>query len=384
MLLLILLRTGLLIQDRISTVAALIGTPWGFPFAPAFARCILLSSMREWKRFLLIIAAIALLTAAYERTQTASVMVDAAKAYLSALKPAQRAQTTIPFDSEERQNFHYTPVPRKGLALREMSAEQKHLADALLSAGLSMQGIIKAHTIMSLEQVLKDLELGKGPERDPDKYYVSIFGEPSQHGSWGFRFEGHHVSLNYTIVDGNIASSPSFFGANPAEVKSGPRAGLRALMREEDFALELVQSLTDEQRAIAVVDKTAPKEMITAESRKAALSGQPNGLPFSKMNPKQKDLLGQLVAEYASDFPPPIAGMRMDQFRKTQSNLYFAWAGGMKHGDPDYYRIQTPAFLIEFDKTQDNGNHIHSVWRDFTNDWGGDLLAAHYQAAHKQ
>jgi len=339
--------------------------------------------MRDWKRWLLIFCALGLLTAAYERTQTASLMVDAAKTYLAALKPAQRAQTTIGFENEERQNFHYTPVPRKGLALREMSAEQEHLAEALLSAGLSVQGIIKAHTVMSLEQVLKDLELDKGPERDPDKYYVSIFGEPSQHGTWGFRFEGHHVSLNYTIVDGNIASVPSFFGANPAEVKSGPRAGLRALIREEDLALELAQSLTEEQRAIAVFDKTAPKEIVTAESRKAALSGQPNGLPFSRMNPKQKEVLGQLVAEYASNFPVPIAEMRLDQYRRMQPNLFFAWAGGMKHGDPNYYRIQTPTFLIEFDKTQDNGNHIHSVWRDFTNDFGGDLLAAHYQAAHK-
>jgi hypothetical protein len=339
--------------------------------------------MREWKRVLLIAGALGLLTAAYERTQTASLMVESAKAYLAALKPAQRAQTVIPLDSEERMNWHYTPVPRKGLALREMNPEQRHLAEALLSAGLSTQGVIKAHTIMSLDQVLKELEQDKGPERDPDKYYVSIFGEPTQHGNWGFRFEGHHVSLNYTIVDGNIASSPSFFGANPAEVKTGPRAGLRTLMREEDLALDLVQSLTDEQRAVAVVDKTAPKDIITAESRKAALNGQPNGLPYSRMNPKQKELLGQLVSEYASNFPAPITDMRMDQFRKAQANLYFAWAGGIKRGDPQYYRVQTPAFLIEFDKTQDNGNHIHSVWRDFENDWGGDLLAAHYQAAHK-
>ncbi|MBV9504973.1 MAG: DUF3500 domain-containing protein [Acidobacteriia bacterium] len=339
--------------------------------------------MRYWKRFLLIACAAGLLTAAYERTQTASMLTDSAKAYLAALKPSQRTQTTVPLDSEERMNWHYTPVPRKGLALREMNPEQRHLAEALLSAGLSAQGVIKAHTIMSLDQVLKDLELDKGPERDPDKYFVTIFGEPSQHGNWGFRFEGHHLSLNYTVVDGSLASSPSFFGANPAEVKNGPRAGLRTLMREEDLALDLVQSLTEEQRAIAVVDKTAPKDMITAESRRAALSGQPNGLPYSKMTPKQREALSQLVAEYANNFPAPIADMRMDQFRKNQSNLYFAWAGGIKRGEPQYYRVQTPAFLIEFDKTQDNANHIHSVWRDFTNDWGGDLLAAHYQAAHR-
>jgi hypothetical protein len=339
--------------------------------------------MRDWKRLLLIFCALGLLTAAYERTQTSNLLVDSAKAYLASLKPAQRTQTTIAFDSDERQNFHYTPVPRKGLALREMNSEQKHLADALLSAGLSTQGAIKAHTVMSLEQVLKDLELDKGPERDPDKYFVSIFGEPAEKGRWGFRFEGHHVSVNYTVLDGNLVSSPSFFGANPAEVKSGPRAGLRALMREEDIALELVQSLTDEQRGVAIVDKTAPKEIITAESRKAALSGQPNGLPFSKLTAKQKEILGRLVGEYAGDFPAAIADMRLEEYRKNQGSLFFAWAGGTKRSEPLYYRIQTPQFLIEFDKTQDNANHIHSVWREFNGDFGGDLLAQHYQAAHR-
>jgi hypothetical protein len=340
--------------------------------------------MRDWKRFLLILSALGLLTAAYERTRTSSLMVDTVKVYLASLKSEQRAQTKIAFDSDERMNFHYTPVPRKGLALREMNSEQRHLAEALLSAGLSAQGVIKAHTIMSLDQVLKDLELDKGPERDPDKYYVSIFGEPGPEGTWGFRFEGHHLSLNYTVVNGNLVSSPSFFGANPAEVRNGPRAGLRALMREEDLGLELVQSLTDEQRAIAVVDKTAPRDMITAESRKAALSGQPNGLPFSKMTPKQKETLSRLVEEYASNFPPQISDARMEEFRKAGDKLYFAWAGSTKRNEPQYYRVQTPVFLIEFDKTQDNANHIHSVWREFTGDWGGDLLAAHYQASHKQ
>ena len=339
--------------------------------------------MTNLKRLLLAVSALVLLTAAYERTQPSSMLVDAAKTYLASLKPEQRSQTTISFDSDERMNFHYTPVPRKGLALREMNSEQRHLAEALLSAGLSAQGMIKAQTIMSLEQVLKDLELDKGPERDPDKYFVTIFGQPSMQGTWAFRFEGHHVSLNYTVVNGMIANSPSFFGSNPAEVKSGPRAGLRALMREEDVALELVNSLTDEQKATAVVDKTPPKDMLTAESRKAALSGQPNGLPYSKMTAKQKEILERLVTEYAANFPTAMADYRMDEFRKSQNNLFFAWAGGMKRNTPNYYRIQTPVFLIEFDKTQDNGNHIHSVWREFNGDWGGDLLAQHYQAAHR-
>ena len=339
--------------------------------------------MRRWTRFGLSLFALALLTAAYERIQSHSIMTDAARAYLASLPPDLRARTMFPFSTEERMNWHFVPIERKGVALREMNSEQKHLAEALLAAGLSQRGLIKAHTIMSLDQVLKEMEKGgKGPERDPEKYYVSIFGEPSEQGTWGYRFEGHHISLNFTIANGRIASSPNFFGANPAEVKEGPRTGLRALKREEDLGRDMVKSLTDAQRAIAIVDKTAPKDIITFDSRKAALNGQPNGLPFAKMTAKQKEILTELVGEYASNFPQQIADWRMDQYHKTQANLFFAWSGGIEKGEPHYYRIQTPVFLIEYDDTQNNANHIHSVWRDFAGDFGEDLLAQHYQASH--
>ena len=340
--------------------------------------------MEKWKRPLLVLCGFGLLAAAYERTTEQGVMTNAARAYLNALTPEQRARTTFPFDAAERMNWHFVPLERKGVALREMNSAQKHLAEALLSAGHSQQGIIKAHTIMSLDQILKEMEKGTGPERDPEKYYVSIFGEPSEQGTWGYRFEGHHISLNFTVANGRIASSPSFFGANPAEVKEGPRAGLRALMREEDIGRELIQSLSESQRQTAIVDKTAYKDIITFDSRKAALNGQPNGLPASKMTPKQKEILTGLVAEYADNFPPQIADMRMEQFRKTEGSAWFAWAGGIERGQPHYYRIQTPAFLIEYDDTQNNANHIHSVWRDFNGDFGEDLLAEHYQASHRQ
>ena len=182
--------------------------------------------MHRWTRVGLSLFALALLTAAYERLQSNSIMTDAARAYLASLPPDLRARTMFPFATEERMNWHFVPIERKGVALREMNSEQKHLAEALLAAGLSQRGVIKAHTIMSLDQVLKEMEKGgKGPERDPEKYYVSIFGEPTEQGTWGYRFEGHHISLNFTIVNGRIASSPNFFGANPAEVKEGPRVG---------------------------------------------------------------------------------------------------------------------------------------------------------------
>jgi len=339
--------------------------------------------MRRWNRLPFAVLAFACLVATYEVTSTPGTMTNAAKAYLNSLTPELRARTLFAMNSDERLNWHFVPLERKCVALREMTSAQKHLAEALLSAGLSQQGIIKAHTIMSLDQVLKEMENGKGPERDPEKYYVSIFGEPADQGTWGYRFEGHHISINFTIVNGKVASSPNFFGANPAEVKQGPRAGLRALMREEDLGRELIKSLDNGQRAVAIVDKTAPKDIITFDTRKAALSGQPNGLPFSKMNASQKRILTELVSEYATNFPPQIAEFRMEQYRKNQGNLFFAWAGGIERGDPHYYRIQTPVFLIEYDDTQNNANHIHSVWRDFEGDFGLDLLAQHYQASHQ-
>jgi hypothetical protein len=283
---------------------------------------------------------------------------------------------------DERTHWLYTPNPRNGLALREMNRGQQQLAEALLSAGLSSQGLIKAHTIMSLDQILFIMEKDGVFERDPAKYYFTVFGEPALNGTWGYRIEGHHVSLNYTVVDGKIASSPSFFGANPAEILEGRHKGLRALAREDDLGFKLMDSLTPEQRETAIVDKTAYPDVVTKNSRKAALSGQPNGLPSSKMTVAQKQLLEDLVAEYADDFPPEIANTRMTKFHRLEGDLYFAWSGGTGHGDKHYYRIQTPEFMIEFDKSQDNGNHIHSVWRDFKGDWGEDLLAAHYKSSH--
>lgn len=339
--------------------------------------------MRAWKYALLVPLAVGLLTAAYERTHTDQLMVDAAKAYLASLNADQRKLTSFALDNmDERTHWLYTPFLRHGLTLREMTPTQRNLAGALLSAGLSSQGLVKAQTIMSLEEILFILERDGDMERDPGKYFVSIFGEPSERGVWGYRFEGHHVSVNYTIVDGKIASTPSFFGSNPAQIKDGRRKGLRALAREEDLGRKVVMSLTDEQRAVAVVNKEAPGDILTTNTRKAALSGQPNGLAFSKMTAPQKEAMEALIAEYANDFPPEIAAQRIEQFRRLQNDTFFAWAGGTAPGQKHYYRVQTPEFLIEFDDTQDDGNHIHSVWRDFKNDWGEDLLAAHYKTAH--
>lgn len=324
-----------------------------------------------------------LLTAAYNRLNTSSTMAEAANRFLASLTPDQKAKATFSFEDDERQNWHFIPRVRKGLPIREMTPAQKHLASVLLSAGLSQQGYMKAETIMSLEEVLRLIENGTGPERDPEKYYFSIFGEPSASGTWGYRVEGHHLSQNYTVVNGHVAGAPSFFGSNPAEVREGPRKGLRVLAAEEDLGREVVQALDPAQRQVAVVNPEAYKDIITMADRQAALKGQPSGLSAAKMQPKQFELLMALMEEYARNMPEQIAQAREDQIKKAGKNIFFAWAGGIEKGQPHYYRVQSSTFLIEYDDTQNNANHIHSVWRDFNGDFGVDLLKQHYQTSHR-
>jgi hypothetical protein len=327
---------------------------------------------------------IVLLTSAYHRLNSSSLMAEAANRFLASLTPEQRAKATFSFEVDERQNWHFVPIERKGLALREMTSAQKHLATALLSAGLSQQGFFKAESIMSLEDVLKVMEHGTGPERDPEKYYISIFGTPSAEGTWGYRWEGHHLSQNYTVAGGHVVGAPSFFGSNPAEVREGPRKGLRVLGAEEDLGRAVVQSLDSVQRKVAIVDPQAYKDIITFDSRQAALKGQPSGLPAAKMNARQFELLMNLLDEYARNMPDQIAAAREEQIKKAGKDIYFAWAGGTEKGEPHYYRVQTASFLIEYDDTQNGANHIHSVWRDFNGDFGLDLLKLHYQTSHSR
>ena len=334
-------------------------------------------------RLLAIGIGIVLLSAAYSRMHSAAVMSETAKAFLNSLDPEQRARATFQFQDEQRFDWHYIPRTRKGLPLKDMNSAQKHLAHALLSAGLSQRGYIKAITIMSLDEVLRVMENGKGPVRDPENYAFSVFGEPSETGTWGYRVEGHHISQNFTIANGKVQGAPSFFGANPAEVREGPRKGLRVLAHEEDYARAFIQSLTADQKKTAIVNTTAPADILTTNSRKAALQGQPSGLEASKLNAHQKELLQNLLDEYCNNVPEQVAQAREEQIKKAGNNIYFAWAGGDQPGQPHYYRIQSPAFLIEYDDTQNGANHIHSVWRDFDGDFGLDLLKEHYQSSHR-
>ena len=298
---------------------------------------------------------------------------------LAALTPVQKGKAVFDWKDEERFDWHFIPKPRKGLPFKEMTPAQRSLAQALLSSGLSQRGFAKAAMIISLEQVLFDLD-DNAPLRNAELYYVTIFGQPGT-DVWGWRVEGHHLSLNFAVQgDAVLAVTPSFFGANPAEVRAGPRKGLRVLANEEDLARELVKSLDAQQRAVAIVTTNAPRDIITANSRKAK-SLEPLGISSSKLTPPQNELLLKLFREFVFRYRNELAepALQKIQAAANSSGIYFAWAGALEPGQGHYYRIQGPTFLIEYDNTQNNANHIHTVWRDLENDFGEDLLRQHYE-----
>jgi len=330
-----------------------------------------------------IVASVVLLTAAYQRTSAPAMMTKAANQFLDSLTDDQKKQAMFTMDDAERENWFFTPVPRKGLAMRDMTPAQQHLATALLSAGLSQQGFIKAQTIMSLEDVLRIMEKDDGERRNPGKYYVSIFGKPSDSATWGYRVEGHHLSQNYTVANGHVVDAPSFFGSNPGEVREGPRKGVRLLGMEEDMGRELLNALDAGQKKTAIIATDAYKEILTSNAKRASLEGKPQGLPVSKMTKAQVQRLTDLLDVYAGNVPEQMAEARMAMVKQAGRDLYFAWAGVAERGGPHYYRIQSPTFLVEYDNTQNNNNHVHTVWRDFANDFGQDLMKQHYDSNHR-
>ena len=319
-------------------------------------------------------------------------MAEIAKTFLGSLTEEQKAKASFKFeDEEERTNWHFIPRPRKGLPMKEMTPQSKLLAHALLNTGLSFRGAAKAFTIMSLEEVLYQIE-GAADEskreatrdkRDPEKYYVSIFGEPAATGTWGWRIEGHHISMNFTLKDGQlIRATPSFFGSNPGEVRQGPLTGVRVLAREEELGRELVKSFTAEQDKKAILSAEPPKEMVTAAERKVnPLS--PDGISEADMTDAQKKLLHDIVAEYLMRVRPELAREALADEKNANVPLHFAWAGSKERGQGHYYRVQGKTFLLEYDNVQNEANHVHSVWRGFDADFGRDILSEHYKAEHK-
>jgi hypothetical protein len=361
--------------------------------------------------------------------QVAERMGDAVSKLLASLASDQRSKASFDFaDDAERSRWYYTPDPRRGLPLGEMTLAQHRLAHQLVATGLSRTGYMTATAIIGLELTLDAVE-NWGPNnlvRDPGLYYVSIFGAPSAREPWGWQFQGHHISLNYTIAGGRLISpTPTFFGSNPAETPLGRVATLRPLAAVEDIARELVSQLNAEQLQAALLSPAAPldimqsnrprvldgatfippplmmgqpwteaaKEQVRQRSRALGYTDEnqealrftltPKGLPGSEMTRAQREIMSQLLGEYIERMPDELAEIESAQLQEHGIDLvHFVWAGGLERHQAHYYRLQGPRFLVEYDCAQDNANHIHSVWRDPANDFGADVLAQHYATAH--
>jgi hypothetical protein len=370
-------------------------------------------------------------------------MAEAATDLMAALAPEQRRKAVFDFPAEdERRLWYYTPTDHGGLPLVEMDPAQQQRTHRLVSSGLSGPGYVTASTIMGLENTL-DAEEGwranffrnRGDSargRDPLMYYVSIFGQPGGDAPWGWRFGGHHISLHYTVVGGQIvAPTPTFFGAHPAEARFVGPGVLRPLAGEEDLARELLHALDAEQRHAAVVSAVAPWDMVTGnrptvedgalpppnweifregfegaalersranqarteqtlglqqEHLEALRYGRaPKGLPAARMTAPQRQVLAALIRQYIDRMPEEIAVIEASKLAGAAlDGVHFAWAGSFERRRPHYYRLQGPRFLVEYDNIQNDANHIHSVWRDPEGDFGADLLAQHYAQSHRR
>ena len=354
----------------------------------------------------LVLAVFGAVVVSAQRTPTAAAgMSTAATRFLEALSADQRKQATYPLESEEYLHWNFIPTeafPRNGLPLKAMSEEQQKLAHDLLKSGLSDRGYQTYTAIIALEDILRVVEgarAGAAPGggapaggraggrggfvRDPTVYFFTVFGQPSPTGTWGWRVEGHHISLHFLVNKGTVvASTPSFAGSNPAEVRDGVEKGKRVLANLEDTGRALVMALDDKQRATAIINATAPNEIVT-NNQLDIKPLSPDGLKTSAMTPAQRELLMKVIDAYAGLMTPDVAAQRMAKIKAGGiENIGFAWAGPVERGALHYYRVQGPTFLIEFDNTQNNGNHVHSIWRDFNGDFGRDLLREHIKTAH--
>lgn len=302
----------------------------------------------------------------------------AAQTFLASLKPEQKALAEFAFADQERENWKFTPQARKGIPLEKLDEKQEVLAKKLLATVLSERGLLKANTIEDLEKLLGEME-NNPVRRNHRAYFTSIFGVPDEKSTWGYRYEGHHLAVNVTIIDGaHIIASPTFMGASPAKVADGRLKGTQILAKEEDLARALADSLQAAEKAVVYTDK-APGDILTGEKRVAEQLA-PVGVTADQFTPEQQKLLMDLIAEFAHRHRTAIADEEMKKIKAVAlKDIRFGWAGSLEVAKAYYYRIQTPEILIEAANTQNNANHIHTVWRDHKDDFGRDSLGEHYK-----
>lgn len=324
---------------------------------------------------------------------TTSSLARVVSDWLATLGADQRGRATFDFEDPERFVWAFTPGERAGLALRDMQPEQREAALAVVDVAMSERGAGEVRGIIALETILGAIERDQGRSnwlrRDPELYWFAVFGEPGAHGGeepWMWRVGGHHVAIHVTVAGGEVVgSSPSFLGANPAVIPAGVRAGERTLTGEETLARELVIGLPETARAAAIVDPIAPPEILTSNAARPDGTRVPRGLAHADMPAEAQIRLETLIRHYLGRAPDGIA---VEEWRRAVADglaeTTFAWAGPTEPGHGHYYAVRGPRLLIEYDNTQNGANHIHAVWRDLANDWGEDVLAAHYRIAHRR
>ena len=318
-------------------------------------------------------------------------VLQKANIFVNSLSEEVKAKTLFTIEDTERFNMNYVPIPRAGATFHDFDETQKKAALDLLRASLSEEGFRKSQEIMELEKVLRIIENDDNdkmpdgrPRRDPLNYHFCIFGNPSKDKPWGWRFEGHHLSLNFTSTDGAISSStPTFFGTNPGIVRSTEYKGKEVLKKEAELGFSLLHSMSEKQLKTVVFTDVAPHDIVTTTDRKVKQVEQ-LGISYKAMSKSQKKIFMELLELYMNNYEHEFATGFRDKINKAGiENLTFAWAGSLQPGKGHYFRIQGPTLLIEYDNTQNEANHVHTVVRDLTNDYGEDVLKAHYEKDHK-
>tara|TARA_R100001129_G_scaffold176885_1_gene151312 strand:- start:6188 stop:7216 length:1029 start_codon:yes stop_codon:yes gene_type:complete len=333
-----------------------------------------------WRRLLFAGMTAAVLGAPPARAEPVDTAIAAAARAWQQAMGDTAPSATFAFTDDERFDWAYTPGYRKGVPIRDMTPPQRAAALALMRSTLSVPGVAKAEAIMALEAVLAEVEGSSLDYRNPEKYFVSVFGAPGRY-PWGWRLEGHHLSVNVTVAaHGAVSLTPVFLGTNPAEIPGGPRKGERVQRDEYVLALRLARSLNEAQRARTLLRERSLGNVVAGPGRGDALA-PPEGLPADALSPPQQALLTDLIRTYVGLARDEIGRPYMDLVRAGWADTRVAWAGPMAEGRAFYYRIHGPRILIEFDNSQGGGNHIHSLWRDPANDFGRDDLHRHYRGA---
>ncbi|WP_075348787.1 DUF3500 domain-containing protein [Algoriphagus marinus] len=332
------------------------------------------------KKALIILIPILLLIAfAFQRIEKSDPTSD----FIDSLSPEQRKKAVLDFEDQRKLDWHFFPSTmflREGIPLDELNSLQLDKLEKLMLTFLSKSGYEKVEKIKGLEDVLRTIS-GDSIMRDPGKYFTTFYGDPTKDQVWAMSFEGHHVSLNFTVVDGKVSSTPRFLGANPAMIPEGPRKGDRTLQEEEDLGFDLINSFSEGQKQKAIFQEESFKDIVSFNIPKVDPFA-PVGIQYSELDVEQQKKLMRLIDEYLNTMPKKSAIERRNKIMEEDlSDIYFGWVGALNLGSAHYYRIQGKSFLVEFDNSQNKANHIHTVWRDFDGDFGRDLIHEHLQSS---